>query len=111
MSPRHLAQVQVHSLNEFRVGTHEAIELRAIGQGGEGIAQMSVCIEVEAPFASEPGEAGEDGEGDDLAGAQGGIGSGMLLFLRLGVAKVVHEDVECGEEGVMSVKFCRLAGC
>ena len=92
--------MQGHLLDEIEVVAHAAIELRADGQGGEGVAQASARVTVEIPFACEAGPPGEDGEGDDLAGAQGCLGSGMLSFLRAGLAEVVCDDVECGEEGV-----------
>jgi hypothetical protein len=80
---------------------YQPVELRAVGQGGEGIDQAGACIAVEVPLAREACPSGEDGEGDDLAGAQGCIGAGGMLFLlRAGLAEVVDHDVECGEEGV-----------
>src|SRR5215216_220124 len=84
----------------MEVLSHTAVELRTMGQGRKGISQAGVCIAVEVPLAPEASPSGEDGEGDDLAGTERGIGSGMLLYLRAGVAKIVHHDVEYGEEGV-----------
>src|SRR5215218_10516307 len=71
-----------------------------MGQGGKGISQAGVCIAIEVPLAPEASPSGEDGEGDDLAGTERRLGSGVLLCLRAGLAEVVHHDVKCGEEGV-----------
>jgi hypothetical protein len=82
------------------VRTHEAIELRAIGQSGEGAPQASVSVAMEIPLACESGEAGEDGEGYDLARTKGGVWSWASLLFGSGLVEVVHDSVECGEEGV-----------
>jgi hypothetical protein len=95
----HLCQVQSHFLNETHGVTHQSVELRAIGQGGEGLAQTGARIAVEVSFAPEARPSGEDGEGDDLAGAQGCLWAGVL-FLRARLAEIVDHNVECGEEGV-----------
>jgi hypothetical protein len=71
-----------------------------MGQGGKGISQAGVCIAVEVPLAPEASPSGEDGEGQDLAGTERRIRSGVLLCLRAGLAEVVDHDVEYGEEGV-----------
>ena len=65
---------------------HEAVELGALGQGGEGIAQLGLGIAVEVPLAAKACPSGEDGEGGDLAGTQGCIWSGVL-FLQSGLAE------------------------
>src|SRR5215217_4545107 len=65
-----------------------------MGQGGKGISQAGVCIAVEVPLAPEASPSGEDGEGDDLAGTERRLGSGVLLCLRAGLAEVVDHDVE-----------------
>ena len=96
----HVRQMQGYLLDEIGVAAHQPIELRAVRQGREGIAQTAARVTVEIPFAGETGPSGEDGEGDDLTGAHGCIGSRRLSFSRAGLAKVVHHDVECGEEGV-----------
>ncbi len=93
-------QMQGYLFDEAQAVAHGAIELGALGQSGEGIAQAAAGVTVEIPFAGESGPPGEDGEGYDLAGAQGCIGSGMSFFLRAGLAEVVDHNVECGEEGV-----------
>jgi hypothetical protein len=82
------------------VVSHTAVELRTMGQGRKGISQAGVCIAVEVPLAREASPTGEDGEGEDLAGTEPSIGSGML-YLRAGLAEVVDHDVEFGEEGVL----------
>jgi hypothetical protein len=79
---------------------HQPIELRAVGQSGESIDQAGARVAVEVPLAREACPSGEDGEGDDLAGAQGRIGSGASFTLWAGLAEVVDHNVECGEEGV-----------
>ncbi len=95
-----VCQVQGCLLDEMEVVAHTEIERRVVGQGGEGIAQTAARVAVEIPFACEAEPPGEDGDGDDLAGTQGCIGTGMF-FLWAGLAEVVHHDVECGEEGVL----------
>jgi hypothetical protein len=62
--------------------------------------QMVRCVAVKVPLAGEAAPSGEDGEGDDLAGAERRIGPGKLLFLLAAVAEVVDHDVKCCEEGV-----------
>src|SRR5215203_1183219 len=96
----HLCQMQAYLLDETHSVAHQPVELRVLGQGGEGIAQLGLGIAVEVPLAPKACPSGEDGEGYDLAGAQGCIWSGVLFFLRAGVAEVVDHNVECGEEGV-----------
>ena len=86
--------MQGHLFDEMEVVAHTAIELRAVGQGGEGITQTAARIAVEIPFACKAGPPGEDSEGDDLAGTQGCIGAGKF-FLWAGLAEVVSDDVEC----------------
>ena len=80
-------------------------------QCGEGVEQVGLGVAVEVPLAGEAAPTGEDGQGYDLAFGEGGIGSGPL-FWRLGLAKIVGDDVECGEEGVlkstMRVRFLSL---
>ncbi len=76
----HVRQMQGHLLDEIEVVAHQPVELRAVGQGGEGVAPSAARVTVEIPFACEAGPPGEDGQSDDLAGAQGCIGSGMLPF-------------------------------
>jgi hypothetical protein len=92
-------QVQEESLDELGTGAHQAVELRTSGQGREGLEQVGLGVAVEVPLAGEAGPAGEDGEGDDLALGEGGLGTGSP-FWRMGVAEVVHRNVKCGEEGV-----------
>ena len=86
-------------LDESRTGAHEAVELGASWQCGEGVEQVGFGVAVEVPLAGEPRPPGEDGQGYDLAFGEGGIGSGPL-FRPTGVAEVIGDDVECGEEGV-----------
>ena len=78
---------------------HQPIELGAVGQGREGVSEVATGLAVEVAFAGEAGPAGEDGKGDDLAVGEGGVGAGVP-FRRKGLAEVVGDDVECGEEGV-----------
>ncbi len=69
-------QVQDESLDELGVGAHEAVELLgAAGQGGEGVEQDSLSVAVEVPLAGESRPPGEDGQGDDLARAEGRLRS------------------------------------
>ncbi len=67
---------------------------------GRRRAEVGVRVAVEVPLTSEAAPASEDGECNHLAGTQRRIGAGTSLFLREGVAEVVHHDVQCGEEGV-----------
>lgn len=97
----HPRQIQGELLDELRVRTHEAVELGTVGQGGEGSAQeVGVSVAIGIPLAGEPGEAGEDGEGYDLAGAEGGVGSGASVLCATRLVEVVRSEVECSEEGV-----------
>jgi hypothetical protein len=73
--------------------------VRAMGKGGESLSEVACGIAVEVPLAGESEPTGEDGEGDDCAGAEGSIRT-RASFRRMGVAEVVHHDVKCGEEGV-----------
>src|SRR5215212_11055859 len=79
---------------------HEAIELGTVREGRECSSEMGLGVAVEVPFAGEPRPAGEDGEGDYLALAEGGWWSGASLFGGLRLAKIVDDDVKCREEGV-----------
>jgi len=92
--------VQDDLLDESRTRAHQAIELGASWQCGEGRAQVGLGVAVEVPLAGEPGPPGEDGQGYDLAFGEGGLGSGPL-FRPTGLAEVIGDDVECGEEGVL----------
>ena len=90
---------------------HEAVELATIREGRERSSQMGLSVAVEVPFAGESRPGGEDGQGDDLALAEGGWGSGASLFGGPRLAKIVGDDVECGEEGstsTMGVRFLSL---
>jgi len=92
---------------------HEPVELRAVGQGGERTSQMALGVAVEVSLAGESRPAGEDGERDDLALGKGGLGAaGASLLGAVGLAEVIDDDVECGEEGVlkssMRVRFLSL---
>ena len=75
------------------------VELGASRQCGEGLEQVGFGVAVEVPLAVEARPPGEDGQGYDLAFGEGGIGSGPL-FRPTGLAEVVGDDVECGEESV-----------
>ena len=76
------------------------VELRAVGQGGESASQTALGVAVEVSLAGESRPAGEDREGNDLALGKGGLGAGASLLGAVGLAKVIDDDVECGEEGV-----------
>src|SRR5215210_7384347 len=93
-------QMQDESLDELCVGAYAAVELGAAWQDREGRAQAALSVAVEVPLAGESRPPGEDGKGNDLALAEGCIGSGMSFISRAGLAEVVYHDVECGEEGV-----------
>src|SRR5215218_5017885 len=94
--------------DEAQAVAHQPVELRAIGQSREGIDQAGACIAVEVPLAPEACPSGEDGEGDDLAGAQGCIGSGVLFLLWAGVAEVVDHNVECAVRKVSTSTTSRF---
>ena len=87
------------SLDELRTGAHQAVELRAVGQSGESLAQVGLSVAVEIPLAGETAPTGKDGQGKHLALGEGGLGTGPP-FWWLGVAEVVDHNVEYGEEGV-----------
>jgi hypothetical protein len=91
--------MQGESLNELRVRAQQAVELGTLGQGREGVSEVACSVAIEVPLAGEPRPAGEDGEGEDLAFAEGRIGTGSA-FWWMGGAKVVDPNVEGGEEGV-----------
>ena len=78
---------------------HEAVELRTVREGRECSSEMGLGVAVEVSFAGESAPTSEDRESDDLALARGGWWSGALLFGVPRVAKIVDDDVECGEEG------------
>ena len=84
------------------MGAHQPIKLRAgfAGQGGEGILQPSLGVAVEVPLARETAPASEEGQGNHLALGEGGLRAGPL-FWWTGVAEVVCDNVEYGEEGVL----------
>jgi hypothetical protein len=87
------------SFQEVHVGAHQPIELRALGQGGEGISQPSLSVAVEIPLARETAPAGEEGQGNHLVLGKGGLWA-RPRFWRMGLAEVVCDNVECNEEGV-----------
>src|SRR5215208_222996 len=91
--------MQEESLDEFCAGSHEAVELRATWQGGEGTAQVSLGVPVEVPLASEAAPAGEDSQGYDLARTERCLRS-WHSFRCAGVAELIDRNVKCGEEGV-----------
>jgi hypothetical protein len=62
---------------------------------------MALGVAVEVSLAGESRPAGEDREGDDLALRKGGLGAGASLLGTVGLAEVIDDDVECGEEGVL----------
>ena len=62
------------------MGAHQPIELRAVGQGGEGTSQPSLGVAVEVPLARETAPAGEEGQGNHLALGEGGLCGPDLLF-------------------------------
>src|SRR5919112_5286085 len=93
-------QVQGHLLDRVCTGAHEPVELRAVGQGGEGASEMSLGVAVEVSLAGESRPAGEDSQGNNLTRGEGGLGAGASLFGEVGLAEVVDHNVECGEEGV-----------
>src|SRR5918993_2190980 len=92
-------QMRDESLDELGTGAHQAVELRAVGHSGESLAQVSLSVAVEISLAGETAPTSKDGQGNDLALGEGGIGNGSP-FWRLGVAEVVDHNVEYGEEGV-----------
>src|SRR5215203_2008395 len=100
LSLHHLRQMQGHLLDELRIEAHTAVELGALGQGGERFSKVACGVAIEVPFAGESGPTGEDGEGYDLAGAEGSIGTWAPQLSRTRLVEVVDHDVECGEEGV-----------
>lgn len=100
LGPHRARQVQGDLLDEARATTHQAVELGAVGQGGESVEEVLGGVAVEVPLASEAPPAGEEGQGDDLALGEGRLGPGTRPLRREGVAEVVDDDVECSEEGV-----------
>jgi hypothetical protein len=104
-----LPQLHGDLLEGVGMEAHEAIELGTIREGGECPSQMDLGVAVEVPFAGEPGPAGEDREGDDLALAEGGWWSGASsLFGGPRVAKIVDDNVKYGEEGVLKSSMGRF---
>jgi hypothetical protein len=71
--------MQHESLDEVGVGAYQAVELRAIGQGGKGIAQFGVGVAIKVPLAVETAPTGEDGQGNDLAAERDASGPGLLF--------------------------------
>src|SRR5215210_2756273 len=95
-----LREVQGHLLDKVRLRAQEAVELGAIRKGKEGLSEVACSVAVEIPLAGEPAPAGEDGQGNDLALTEGGLGT-RPPFWRVGVAEVLDRKVECSEEGVL----------
>ena len=58
---QHCHQMQDESLDEVGVGAYQAVELRTIGQGGEGIAQLGVGVVIEVSLAVDTTPTGKDG--------------------------------------------------
>jgi enamine deaminase RidA (YjgF/YER057c/UK114 family) len=94
------SQMQGYFLDGVRMEAHQPVKLRAVGQGGERTSQMALGVAVEVSLAGESRPAGEDGERDDLAFGKGGLGAWSSLLGAVGLAEVIDDDVECGEEGV-----------
>src|SRR5918997_6415490 len=92
--------MQGYLLDGLSMEAHEPVELRTVGQGGERASQMAFGVTVEVSLAGESRPAGEDREGDDLACGKGGLGARTSLLGPAGLAEVIDDDVECGEEGV-----------
>jgi hypothetical protein len=69
---------------------------------------MALSVAVEVSLAGESRPSGEDGEGDDLACGKGGLGAGTSLLGTMGLAEVIDDDVECGEEGVLKSSMGRF---
>jgi hypothetical protein len=92
-------QMQEESLDKFCARSHEAVELRATWQGGEGTAQVSLGVTVEVPLAPEAARAGEDSQGYDLARTERCLRS-WQSFRCAGLAELINRNVKCGEEGV-----------
>jgi hypothetical protein len=61
LSFHQLYQMQSHSFDEVEMVAHQAVELRAIGQGREGVVQTARCVAVEVPLAIEATPSGEEG--------------------------------------------------
>ena len=93
-------QVQGESLDELGTGAHTAVELRAVGQGRESVPQVNRGVAVEVPLAGETAPTRKDGQGDDLTLGEGCLRTGFA-FWRLGVAEIICDNVEYGEEGVL----------
>jgi hypothetical protein len=93
-------QMQGESLDELCAGAHQAVEPRARRQGRESRAQLSLGVAIEVPLAGESGPPGEDSQGESLTLGEGCLRAGPS-FWWLGVAEVICDDVECGEEGVL----------
>jgi hypothetical protein len=97
---QHLPQLHGDLLDGLRIEAHEPVELGTIREGRGCSSEMGLGVRVEVSFAGESAPAGEDSEGDDLALAEGGNWAGATLFWEAGLAEVVDDNVECGEEGV-----------
>ncbi len=71
--------MQGESPDELCARAHQAVELRAIGEGTEGIAQFGVGVAVEVPLAIEAAPTGKDGQGKYFASREGGPRTRALL--------------------------------
>jgi hypothetical protein len=69
---------------------------------------MSHRVAVEIPLAREATPTGEDGQGHHLSRGEGRLGSAPPAFGWMGLAEVVHHDVECGEEGVLKSSMSQI---
>jgi hypothetical protein len=71
--------MQGKSLDEVGVGGHQAVALRAVGEGREGTAQFGVGVAVEVPLAIETAPTGKDGQGKHFASREGCLRTRALL--------------------------------
>lgn len=77
------------------------VKLHAMGQGRKSALQIPLPIAVEVPFAPKLPKLGEGDQGEELTTPQRLFGTGAYLFWRqVYLAKVVHYDIQYGQEGV-----------
>jgi hypothetical protein len=90
--------VQDQGFDEPLAEVHKSIELRAIRQDAEGSIEVAPEVALEISFAGEARPLSEDGQGNDLAGAERcfRVRSSRLLFQEAGLSEVVDHGVEHG---------------
>lgn len=94
-------------LDESRTGAHEAVELWASWQCGEGVEQVGLGVAVEVPLAGEPGPPGEDGQGYDLKliGDPNSFKALLRAFVSADVADLLGQEEPIPDESTAAARL------